>query len=445
MTMLADEPVYKVLLKMSLPMMISFFIQAMYNIVDSMFVARICEDALTAVSLAFPMQQIVTAIAVGTSVGVSAVWARCMGQGDRARASEAIRTMTAISLMFSLVFIVLGAFASGPIFYHQTGDGEIAAMGTVYLRINWILSAGAIFGKYYERLLVSAGRATLAMVSMLFGAIFNLIFDPLLIFGLGPFPVMGIAGAAYATVGGQILAAAVSLIFNIKYNGAVKKDLFRISFKKSSAAAILRVGLPSIITMGLSSVTGFFINQILLLYSTTATAVYGIWMKLQNFCFMPAFGLNNGMVPILAYNYGNRHMDRVKKTVNISVYGITALMTLLTVIFELIPGTVLGMFNAGEYMREIGAAALRFCVLSLPFGAASLILSTAMQALDHSVFSFVINLLRQCILLIGCFWLISKFIPGQQFIWAAVPAAEIVTFVIAVILNAKFKKDLEIS
>ncbi|MBQ3879644.1 MAG: MATE family efflux transporter [Oscillospiraceae bacterium] len=442
MTMMAEAPVLSVLLKMSLPMMISFFIQAMYNIVDSMFVARISENALTAVSLAFPMQQIVTAIAVGTSTGVSAVWSRYMGMGEKEKASRVIRTMTGMSLFFTAVFILLGVTLSGPIFRLQTDVAEIAQMGTTYLAINWILSCGSIFSKYYERLLVSAGRATLSMAAMASGAVFNLIFDPLLIFGIGPFPEMGVAGAAIATVGGQIFAVFVAIVLNLKYNALVRKDMLKAAFHPAEAKDILRVGAPSIITMGLSSLTSFFINQILLVYSTTATAVYGVWMKLQNFCYMPTFGLNNGMVPILAYNYGIGQRDRVRQTMRLAVLGITALMCLLLVIFELIPGTILTLFSAGEQMREIGMVCLRACVLSLPFGAVSMILSTSMQALDHSRYALVINLLRQCILLISSFALLSALTGSQMLIWFAVPATEIITFAVSLVLNRRFHRDL---
>lgn len=442
MTMMAEAPVHTVLLKMSLPMMISFFIQAMYNIVDSMFVARISENALTAVSLAFPMQQIVTAISVGTATGVSAVWSRYMGMGQKEKASRAIRTMTGMSLFFTAVFIILGATLSGPIFRLQTDVAEIAEMGTTYLAINWILSCGSIFGKYYERLLVSAGRATLSMAAMASGAVFNLIFDPLLIFGIGPFPEMGVAGAAIATVGGQIFAVFVAIVLNRKYNAPVRSDMLKAAFHPAEAKDILRVGAPSIITMGLSSLTSFFINQILLVYSTTATAVYGVWMKLQNFCYMPTFGLNNGMVPILAYNYGIGQRDRVKQTMRLAILGITALMCLLLVIFELIPGTILTLFSAGEQMREIGMVCLRACVLSLPFGAVSMILSTSMQALDHSRYALVINLLRQCILLIGSFALLSALTGSQMLIWFAVPTTEIITFAVSLVLNRRFHRDL---
>lgn len=442
MAMMAELPVHTVLIRMSLPMMISFFIQAMYNIVDSMFVARISENALTAVSLAFPMQQIVTAIAVGTATGVSALWSRYMGMGDREKASQCIRTMTAMSLGFTLVFILLGLFASGPLFRAQTSVAEIAEMGTTYLMINWVFSCGSIFSKYYERLLVSAGRAVLSMATMACGAVFNLIFDPLLIFGIGPFPELGIAGAAYATIGGQILAAIVAIALNRKYNEPVKRDMLRPAFHADAAAGILRVGLPSIITMGLSSLTSFFINQILLLYSTTATAVYGIWMKLQNFCYMPTFGLNNGMVPVLAYNYGTKRIDRVRQTMKLAVIASAALMCALAVLFELIPGTVLTMFSAGEQMRLIGMACLRACVVSLPFGAVSMIYSSSMQALDHSRYALLINMLRQCVLLIGCFALLSAITHSQQLIWLAVPITEIVTFAVSSVLNRKFRRDL---
>ena len=442
MRMMADLPVRQVLVRMSLPMMISFFIQAMYNIVDSMFVARISENALTAVSLAFPMQQIVTAIAVGTATGVSAVWSRYMGMERREEAGQTLRTMTGMSLGFILVFVLLGLFASGPLFRAQTDVAEIAGLGATYLMINWVWSCGSIFGKYYERLLVSSGRAVLSMAAMASGAVFNLVFDPLLIFGIGPFPRMGIAGAAYATVGGQIFAAFIAIFLNRRYNAPVRADMLKPGFRPEAAAAILRVGLPSIITMGLSSLTSFFINQILLGYSTTATAVYGIWMKLQNFCYMPTFGLNNGMVPIVSYNYGIGRLDRVKQTMRLAVWGSALLMGALLVILEFIPGGILTLFSAGARMRQIGMVCLRACVLSLPFGAVSMILSTSMQALDHSRYAMLINLLRQCALLIGCFALISALTHSERLIWLAVPVTEIVTLGVALLAYKRFCEDL---
>ena len=442
MRQMAELPVPKVLIQMSLPMMISFFIQAMYNIVDSIFVARISENAFTAVSLAFPMQQIVTAIAVGTATGVSAVWSRYMGMGKRENASASIRTMTTMGLLFTALFLLLGLFASRPLFRLQTDVQEIGEMGAVYLTINWCFSCGTIFGKYYERLLVSAGRSVLSMAAMASGAIFNLVFDPLLIFGIGPFPELGIAGAAYATVGGQIFAVLVAIALNRKYNPAVRQDMLRPGFSLSAAGDILRVGLPSIITMGLSSLTSFFINQILLVYSTTATAVYGIWMKLQNFCYMPTYGLNNGIVPILSYNYGIRRTDRVNQTMRLAVWGSAALMCLLLVILELVPQSILTLFSAGEQMREIGLACLRVCVISLPFGAASMVLSTSMQALDHSRYAMLINILRQCALLIFCFFALSLLTHNLKWVWLAVPVTELVTFAVSMELNRRFRRRL---
>lgn len=442
MTMMAEAPVHQVLVRMSLPMMISFFIQAMYNIVDSMFVARISEHALTAVSLAFPMQMIVVAVSVGMTTGVSAVWARYMGMGRQDKASAAIRTMTALCFLVSVVFVLLGIFVTAPLYRFQTDVREIAEMGTAYLTINWVAAFGGIFGKYYERLLVSSGRSILSMLSMASGAVFNLIFDPLLIFGIGPFPALGVAGAAYATVGGQILAGIVGIILNWKHNGPVRRDMLRIGFHPDAAIDIFRVGAPTMLTMGLSSLTNFTINRILGAYSTTAIAVQGVWMKLQNFCYMPAFGLNNGMIPILSYNYGHGRPDRVKKTMDLAIGGCAVLMTVLLIVFELIPGAILTMFNAGEHMRQLGISCLRACVIALPFGAVSMMLSTSMQALDHSRYALIINLLRQCILMIVCYSILSALTHSARHIWFAVPATEIITFTVSLILNRRFRKTI---
>ncbi|MBR6207082.1 MAG: MATE family efflux transporter [Oscillospiraceae bacterium] len=442
MTMMAEAPVHQVLVRMSLPMMISFFIQAMYNIVDSMFVARISEHALTAVSLAFPMQMIVVAISVGMTTGVSAVWARYMGMGRQDKASATIRTMTALCSIVSVLFIVLGIFVTGPLYRFQTDVADIAEMGAVYLTINWVAAFGGIFGKYYERLLVSSGRSILSMISMASGAVFNLIFDPLLIFGIGPFPALGVAGAAYATIGGQILAGIIGIIFNWKHNEPVRHDMLRLAFHADAALDILRVGAPTMLTMGLSSVTNFTINRILGSYSTTAIAVQGIWMKLQNFCYMPAFGLNNGMIPILSYNYGHGRPDRVRKTMNLAIGACAILMTVLLMVFELIPGSILTLFNAGDQMREIGTMCLRACVISLPFGAVSMMLSTSMQALDHSRYALLINLLRQCVLMIASFAVLSALTHSEKFLWFAVPTTEIITFAVSCLLNRRFRKAI---
>ncbi len=444
LTMLAEHPVPRVLLKMSLPMMISFFVQAMYNIVDSIFVARISEHALTAVSLAFPMQQIVTAVAVGAATGVSAVWSRSMGAGETGKASGAIRTMTALVLGFSVLFLLLGWWVSGPLFRAQTDVTEIAAMGTTYLTINWVCAFGILFGIYYQRLLVSAGRAVLSMAAMIVGAAVNLVLDPLLIFGPGPFPAMGIAGAAAATVAGQIVSAVAALLLNFRLNGSVRHDLLKVGFHAEAALSILKVGLPTAVTMGLSSLIGFWINQILLVYSTTATAVYGVWMKLQNFSYMPVFGLNNGLIPILSYNYGTKRLDRVRQAMKLSLAGCAVLMGLLSLTFECIPGAILTLFNAGEQMREIGTACLRACVISLPFGAVTMIFSTSMQSLDHSRYAMALNLLRQCVLLLGSFALFSALTRSQMQIWWAVPVTEVLTFGTGLVLYRLFRRHLGI-
>ena len=255
---------------------------------------------------------------------------------------------------------------------------------------------------------------------------------------------MGIAGAAYATVGGQIFSMIIAILLNMKYCEPVKKDMLVPAYHPGAAREIFRVGLPSIITMGLSSMVSFSINQILLTYSTTATAVYGIWMKLQNFSFMPVFGLNNGMVPIISYNYGKGRIDRVRDTLSLAIKAVGVLMVLLVVIFELIPGAILAAFNAGEMMREIGLVCIRVCVVSLPFGAIAMIQATGMQALDHARYALTVNMLRQCVFLIGSFALLSVLFHDIKLIWLAVPITDISVFLICCLFYRKFKKKLGI-
>jgi len=443
LTRMGTMPIGKLLTTMSLPMMLSFLIQALYNIVDSMFVAQISENALTAVSLAFPMQQIMIALSVGISVGVSAIWPRYMGEGKKADAAASIHTANMIYLLVSLTFLVLGLFASGPLYRAQTDVQEIADYGKSYLTIIWAFAFGNFFGKYYERLLVSAGHATLSTIALASGAVFNLIFDPLLIFGIGPFPELGIRGAAIATVAGQIFAAILALVLNLRFNEAVRPDLFKLKLRLKLVAAIFRVGMPSMVTLGLNSLTGFLINQILLTYSTTATAVYGVWMKLQNFSHMPIYGMDNCLVPILSYNYGIGKYERVHKTMNTALFSCFIMMIVLSIVLEFIPDVILHLFNASDTMLQMGRVCLRICVASLPFAAMALIFATCNTALDHARYALVINGLRQFALLIGAFYLLSLLFPSQlEYVWLAVLITELVTFVVALLLNRKFRKDL---
>ena len=441
---LGTMPVGKLLVSMAVPMMLSFFIQAMYNIIDSMFVARISENALTAVSLAFPMQQIMTAISVGTGVGIAAGIPRALARKQNEHADKLACTGIFLCLCYLVVFALLGIFFTNRFYRMQTDVAEIVSGGTTYLSIVWIVSAGAFYGTLFEKMLTSTGNATLAMIAQASGAVFNIIFDPLLIFGIGPFPEMGIAGAALATVLGQILAASIAFILNIKKNPWVHFSPEMIFHPEMHVIReVYTIGFPSMITMGLTSMSSFLINQILLGYSTTATAVYGIWMKLQNFCFMPAFGMNNGMVPILSYNYGAKRADRVHGTIRYALTAIISLMTVLTIVFELIPGTLLSMFSAGEQMRAIGMTALRITVLSLVFGGTAVILTSAMQAMGHAKYTLIVNVLRGLVLPASGFFLMSALFHSLDRVWFAVPIADIIAALIAVYLYRRMKADLE--
>lgn len=436
-------PVFQLLISMAVPMMMSFFIQAMYNIVDSMFVARISENALAAVSLAFPMQQIMSAIGIGTGVGISASIPRALAKKQQDRADSLANTGIFLCLCYTVLFIVLGLTFTHTFYAMQTNVPEIVDGGTKYLSIVWAVSFGMFYGVLFEKMLTSSGFATLAMFAQAGGAIFNIIFDPLLIFGFGPFPKMGIAGAALATVLGQIFAAGLAFWFNHTKNHWITFDLQKILHPSWSAAKeIYTIGIPSMITMGLASMSSFFINQILLQYSTTATAVYGIWLKLQNFCFMPAFGMNNGMVPILSYNNGIRRHDRVRDTVRYALTIILSLMAVLTVVFELIPNTLLDLFSASDNLRAIGVVAIRTCVISLMFGGVCVILGSAMQALRHARFALAVNVLRGFLMPVGAFWLLSEMFHDILKLWIAVPLADGVACIAAVLLYLQMKKNL---
>ncbi len=437
-------PVGRLLMTMAIPMMISFFIQALYNIVDSMFVARISENSLTAVSLAFPMQSIMGAIGVGTGVGLSASLPKTIAQKKYDHAEALTNTGIFLCLCYIVFFAVLGITFTGPFYRFQTDVPEIIEAGTTYLSIVWIVCAGAFFGTYFEKMLTSTGNATMAMISQASGAVFNIIFDPLLIFGIGPFPKMGIAGAAIATVLGQILAAGIALWFNHNRNEWVSLSLQKIFHPSGKAAKeIYTVGIPSMITMGLTSMSSFFVNQIFLQYSTTATAVYGVWMKLQNFCYMPSFGMNNGMVPILSYNRGTKRYDRVWKTIRYGLSIILSLMLVLTVILEFSPAWILKMFSASDSMMAIGMTALRFALISLVFGGTCIILTSSMQALGHPQYTLIVNVLRGFILPVSFFFLLSIAFHGLSNLWIAIPAADIAACIISVYLFFRMKKDLE--
>lgn len=436
---LGDMPIGRLLVVMSIPMMISFFIQALYNIVDSMFVARISEDALTAVSIAFPVQQIITAIGVGTGVGVNALVPRYLGQGNPDRARKIANVAVFLSCCYTVVFFLVGKTAIHGYYTMQTDAAPIVEAGTKYLTIVCMVSAGAFFGQNFEKLLVATGNTVLSMIAQATGAIFNIVFDPLLIFGLGPFPALGVTGAAVATVLGQIVAALTALTMLMVRVRDVRLKIKLMRPTLSILKEIFSIGIPSIITVGLTSAMSFCMNQILLGFSTTATAVFGIWLKLQNFSYMPIFGMNNGTIPMISYNYGAGRIDRVRETIFLALKVALTLMIALTIIFAIIPAELLRLFSASEAMLSMGITALRLTVLSLPFGAICLIVSSSFQSLGRSRFTLMVNLGRQLVFLVPIAWLLS--LSGNlSLVFCAVPLAELLAALLCLILYRKMKK-----
>ncbi len=438
---LGSMPIIPLLIKMSVPMMISMFVQALYNIVDSMFVARISEEALAAVSIAFPIQMAMSAIAVGTGVGINACVSRFLGQGDHKSAQRAANVQIFLSAVYTLIFVVIGIFFVRPFFEAQTDVPGIVEGGVAYLRIVCLACFGCFFCQNFEKLLVSLGNSTQSMIAQISGAVFNIVFDWLLIFGIGPFPEMGIEGAALATVLGQLLSAVVAFVFCLRSRSGIRFRFREMLPRWDIVRSIYSVGVPSMLIISLNSIMTFFLNQILLGFSTTATAVFGVWMKLHSFGFMPVFGMNNGTVAIFSYNYGAGRIDRVRKTLKLALVVGFCVSLAVMIIYQLIPHALLGLFNASPAMVEIGLPAIRICCFTLPIGAVCVIYSSCFQSLGRAHYSLFLNLCRQVIFMLPFAWLLS--LTGNlSNVWFALPIGEAIALAFAVVLNRKISRML---
>jgi len=435
-------PVKKLVINMSLPMMISMLVQALYNIVDSIFVSMLSEGALTAVTLAFPMQNLMIAIGSGTGVGINALLSKSLGEKRFDRSDKAANTGLFLIFMSFVAFAVLGLLTSKTFIALQTPDPEIRKMGETYLGIVTTLSMGIFFQMTFERLLQSTGRTVYSMISQMTGAIINIIFDPIMIFGLAGFPRMGVAGAAYATVLGQVVAACIGLFFNVKKNTEIRFSLKEILHPELwTIRKIYAVGIPSILMMSIGSAMTFLMNMILKPFEATAQAVFGVYFKLQSFFFMPVFGLNGGLIPILAYNYGARKRQRIDETLTFSVKLALGIMLTGTVIFELLPVQLLGFFDASPEMIRIGVPALRIIGLNFPVAAVCIIMGSVFQAFSRSVNSLIVSVGRQLVVLIPVAWLLSK--TGEVTnVWWAFPIAELVSLAISVVLFRRLYREI---
>ncbi len=425
-------PIKKLLINMSLPMMISMFVQALYNVVDSIFVAQISEKALTAVSLAFPIQNLMTSIAVGTGVGINALLSRSLGEKNFKESNRAANNGIFLGFLSYLVFLIFGLFFTRIYFKTQTKNLEILSYGVSYLTIICTLSIGIFLQITFERLLQSTGKSFYSMITQGTGAIINIILDPIFIFGYFGFPKMGVAGAAIATVLGQIVAAILALIFNIKINHeiTIKIKGFRPYLK--TIQKIYSVGVPSIIMMAITSVTIYGMNKILMGFSSTAIAVFGVYFKLQSFVFMPIFGLNNGMVPIIAYNYGAKERGRILKTIQLSIIYAICIMLFGLIIIQLFPEQLLALFNASQNMLKIGVPALRIISLSYIFAGFCIVCGSIYQAFGNGLLSLMTSALRQLVVLLPSAYLLSL-LGNVNFIWWSYPIAESISLISSIV------------
>ena len=434
-------PVNKLLMNMSLPMMISMLVQALYNVVDSIFVSRIDENALTAVSMAFPIQSLMIALGAGTGVGVNALLSRSLGEKDYDRVNKAAGNGIFLAGINYLVFLLVGILVTTPFYLSQTKDAQILSYGQQYLTIICCCSFG-MYGQFiFERLLQSTGRTFYTMITQSIGAIINIILDPIFIFGYFGVPKMGVAGAAIATVIGQIVAGTIALVINIKKNDEIQLRLKGFRPDGKIIARIYEVGIPSIIMQAIGSVMTYGMNRILIVFSSTAVAVFGVYFKLQSFIFMPVFGLNNGMVPIIAYNYGAGKKDRLIKTLKLSIIYAVGLMLLGVIIFQLFPAPLFALFDASETMLAIGIPTLRIISLSFAFAGFCIVCGSLFQALGNGVYSMVVSIARQLLVLLPVAYLLS--LSGKvEAVWWAFPIAEIVSLSLTVFFMFRINRKV---
>ncbi len=434
-------PIKKLIISMSLPMMISMLVQALYNVVDSIFVSRIGEDALTAVTLAFPIQNLMIAVGSGTGVGINALLSRSLGEKRFDKSDSAANCGLFLTFFNYLAFFIIGYFFSRSFIGTQTDSEHIIEYGTTYVTIVTCFSFALFFQMTLERLLQSTGKTIYSMITQGTGAIINIIFDPLLIFGIGPFPELGVAGAAYATILGQLVASCIGLFCNLKYNTEITFSFKKIVHpEKDTINEIYYVGVPSILMMSIGSVMTYLMNRILGMFSSTATAVFGVYFKLQSFFFMPIFGLNNGLIPVLAYNYGAKRKSRIEESLRFALILAVSIMLAGAVTFLLIPDKLLMLFNASEAMIAIGIPALRIICLSFPVAGVCIAMGSIFQAFSKSIYSLVVSVGRQLVVLIPAAWLLSK-TGVLSLVWWAFPIAEIASLILSGFFFIKLYKE----
>ena len=429
-------PVGKLLFSMAIPMILSMLVQALYNVVDSIYVSRISESAVTALGLAFPIQNLQIGFATGVGVGMNALLSKSLGEGDRERVNYAAGNSILLTGISIVLFMLFGIFGSKPYYAMQSGVAETVEGGATYTAICCIFTLGIFVEILGEKMLQASGRTVYTLFTQGVGAVVNIILDPILIFGWFGIPAMGMAGAAIATVIGQWIAAIMAVIFNLKCNPDVQFALKYIRPKADVIKPILTVGVPSIVMMAIGSVMNFGMNQIFQSFKTygeTATGVFGVYFKLQSFFFMPVFGLNNATISIVAYNYGARNPKRITSTLKLGVASVMCFMLAGLLVFQVIPHVLLGFFNPSEDFLAIGVSALRIVSIIFPLAAIGIALSASFQALGNGIYSTITSLSRQLIALLPAAFLLS--LSGDvHLVWWAFPIAEVVSLIVTLAL-----------
>lgn len=438
---LGTMPINKLILNMSLPMMISMLIQALYNVVDSIFVAQISENALTAVSLAFPVQNVMVAIAVGTANGVNSLIARSLGEKRQEFADNTAAHGIFLSIVSYIIVSLISLVIIKPFFALQTDITEIVNYGIDYLLIVCSLSFGVFVEIMFQKIFQSSGKVMLSMVSQGSGAIINIILDPIMIFGYFGCPAMGVKGAALATVFGQIGAMFIAIFIHIKFNKDIKINFKKFKLDFNILKLVYAVGAPSTVMQSIQSFMIFGVNKILLGFTSTATAVFGVYFKLQSMAFMPIFGLNCGIVPIIGYNYGAGNRPRMMKTVKSSIVLAVGYAFICLASAQIFPGPILKAFNATDNMLSIGIPALRILSLILLPAALCITLGSLFQAVGKGLPTMITSFTRQLIVLLPVAYLLSL-TKNLNLVWLAFPIAEVFSVCLLFILFKKLKKDV---
>lgn len=440
---LGTEPVHGLLIRMSAPLMVSMFVMALYNVVDSIFVSWYSNDALTAVSYCFPFQNLNAAFGIGTAVGMSALLSRYLGAREYDKADKVAHNGFILVFVNYTLFFVVGCLAPYimRLMASDSTSAQIIQDGSDYLRITQWLSFAPMLQSMFERLLQGTGKTKYIFYMQVAASLFNVVMDPILIFGLLGFPEMGVRGAAVATVFGQMLGCLLGYIFNRNFNKEIKLSIRKIKPHLQTMKDIYKIGIPSIVLQSVGAVMNFSINKILSGFTDVAVATFGAYFKLQSFVFMPIFGMNNGSAPIIAYNFGADRKDRLEEAMRLGVrYGV-GVMAAGTVLFWLIPRQLMSLFNPSAEMMAMGVVALHIMSLNFPFAGYAIMRGAAFQALGKSVYSMNISLVRQLVLIIPLAFIFSR-IGGVNMVWWAFPIAEIAGTTMAIMYTRRIRRDI---